>query len=93
MAPMASMAHQAPLTHSVAFLARRAATALAAVLVLGAAAAPAAYADSADAPSASPKKLPDGLYGSRTRSTTGSGGSRSRCWPRTPWACAPRRPP
>ncbi|MEU9484449.1 prenyltransferase/squalene oxidase repeat-containing protein [Streptomyces decoyicus] len=62
MAPMASMAHQAPSTHSVAFLARRAATALAAVLVLGAAAAPAAYADS---PSASPKKLPDGLYGSK----------------------------
>ncbi|MFD3418635.1 prenyltransferase/squalene oxidase repeat-containing protein [Streptomyces decoyicus] len=60
MAPMASMAHQAPSTHSVAFLARRAATALAAVLVLGAAAAPAAYADSA-----SPKKLPDGLYGSK----------------------------
>ncbi|MEW1753801.1 prenyltransferase/squalene oxidase repeat-containing protein [Streptomyces angustmyceticus] len=57
---MAPMAHQAPLTHSVAFLARRAATALAAVAVLGAAAAPAAYADSAPA---SPKKLPDGLYG------------------------------
>ncbi|MGW7576961.1 prenyltransferase/squalene oxidase repeat-containing protein [Streptomyces sp. NPDC054765] len=67
MAPMASMAHQAPLTHSVAFLARRAATALAAVAVLGAAAAPAAYADSADAPSpsASPKKLPAGLYGTK----------------------------
>ncbi|WP_406211883.1 prenyltransferase/squalene oxidase repeat-containing protein [Streptomyces decoyicus] len=68
MAPMASMAHQAPLTHSVAFLARRAATALAAVLVLGAAAAPAAYADSADAadsPPMAPKKLPDGLYGSK----------------------------
>ncbi|MGW2921633.1 prenyltransferase/squalene oxidase repeat-containing protein [Streptomyces angustmyceticus] len=55
---MAPKAHQAPLTHSVAFLARRAATALAAVAVLGAAAAPAAYADSA-----SPGKLPDGLYG------------------------------
>ncbi|MER0479596.1 prenyltransferase/squalene oxidase repeat-containing protein [Streptomyces sp. Edi2] len=62
MAPMASMAHPAPSTHSVAFLARRAATALAAVAVLGAAAAPAAYADSA---SASPKKLPDGLYGTK----------------------------
>ncbi|MGX1761026.1 prenyltransferase/squalene oxidase repeat-containing protein [Streptomyces lydicus] len=62
MAPMASMAHPAPLTHSVAFLARRAATALAAVAVLGAAAAPAAYADSASV-SASPKKLPAGLYG------------------------------
>ncbi|WP_328387084.1 hypothetical protein OHS81_26120 [Streptomyces sp. NBC_00400] len=62
MAPMASMAHPAPLTHSVAFLARRAATALAAVAVLGAAAAPAAYADSA---SASPKKLPAGLYGTK----------------------------
>ncbi|WP_435603409.1 prenyltransferase/squalene oxidase repeat-containing protein [Streptomyces sp. bgisy130] len=64
MAPMASMAHQAPLTHPVAFLARRAATALAAAAVLGAAAAPAAYADDA-APSASPKKLPDGLYGTK----------------------------
>ncbi|GFE17253.1 hypothetical protein Sgleb_53000 [Streptomyces glebosus] len=63
MAPMASMAHQAPLTHPVAFLARRAATALAAAAVLGAAAAPAAYADAA--PSASPKKLPDGLYGTK----------------------------
>ncbi|MEU8683037.1 prenyltransferase/squalene oxidase repeat-containing protein [Streptomyces sp. NPDC048611] len=63
MAPMASMAHQAPLTHPVALLARRAATALAAAVVLGAAAAPAAYADAA--PSASPKKLPDGLYGSK----------------------------
>ncbi|MGW7490445.1 prenyltransferase/squalene oxidase repeat-containing protein [Streptomyces sp. NPDC054786] len=62
MAPMASMAHQAPLPHSVAFLARRAATALAAAVVLGAAAAPAAYADS---PPASPKKLPDGLYGTK----------------------------
>ncbi|MEU8786069.1 prenyltransferase/squalene oxidase repeat-containing protein [Streptomyces sp. NPDC048637] len=62
MAPMASMAHQAPLTHPVALLARRAATALAAAAVLGAAAAPAAYADS---PSASPKKLPDGLYGTK----------------------------
>ncbi|MCR8576280.1 prenyltransferase/squalene oxidase repeat-containing protein [Streptomyces sp. Isolate_219] len=62
MAPMASMAHQAPLTHPAAFLARRAATALAAAVVLGAAAAPAAYADS---PSASPKKLPDGLYGTK----------------------------
>ncbi|MFE1176556.1 prenyltransferase/squalene oxidase repeat-containing protein [Streptomyces sp. NPDC058773] len=61
MAPMASMAHQAPLTHPVAFLARRAATALAAAVVLGAAAAPAAYA--AESPSASAKKLPDGLYG------------------------------
>ncbi|MFE6744071.1 prenyltransferase/squalene oxidase repeat-containing protein [Streptomyces tubercidicus] len=60
MAPMASMAQQAPLTHPAAFLARRAATALAAAVVLGTAAAPAAYAD---APSASPKKLPDGLYG------------------------------
>lgn len=59
---MAPMAHQASLTHSVAFLARRAATALAAVAVLGAAAAPAAYADAA---SASPKKLPDGLYGTK----------------------------
>lgn len=57
MAPMASMAQQAPLTHPAAFLARRAATALAAAVVLGAAAAPAAYAD---APS---PKLPDGLYG------------------------------
>ncbi|WP_406475797.1 prenyltransferase/squalene oxidase repeat-containing protein [Streptomyces platensis] len=57
------MAHQAPLTHPVAFLARRAATALAAAAVLGAAAAPAAYADAA--PSASPKKLPDGLYGTK----------------------------
>ncbi|MFF3543340.1 prenyltransferase/squalene oxidase repeat-containing protein [Streptomyces platensis] len=64
MAPMASMAHQAPLTHPVAFLARRAATALAAAAVLGAAAAPAAYADDA-APSASPKKLPGGLYGTK----------------------------
>ncbi|WP_327226808.1 terpene cyclase/mutase family protein [Streptomyces platensis] len=64
MAPMASMAHQAPLTHPVAFLARRAATALAAAAVLGTAAAPAAYADAA-APSASPKKLPDGLYGTK----------------------------
>lgn len=62
MAPMASMAHPAPSTHSVAFLARRAATALAAVAVLGAAAAPTAYAGSA---SASPKKLPDGLYGTK----------------------------
>ncbi|MEW2434213.1 prenyltransferase/squalene oxidase repeat-containing protein [Streptomyces caniferus] len=59
---MAPMAHQASLTHSVAFLARRAATALAAVAVLGAAAAPAAYADAA---SASPEKLPDGLYGTK----------------------------
>ncbi|UKY49943.1 prenyltransferase/squalene oxidase repeat-containing protein [Streptomyces inhibens] len=60
MAPMASMAHQAPLTHSVAFLARRAATALAAAVVLGAAAAPAAFADTP-----SPKKLPEGLYGTK----------------------------
>lgn len=59
---MAPMAHPAPSTHSVAFLARRAATALAAVAVLGTAAAPTAYADSA---SASPKKLPDGLYGTK----------------------------
>ncbi|PBC82145.1 MULTISPECIES: prenyltransferase/squalene oxidase repeat-containing protein [unclassified Streptomyces] len=62
MAPMASMAQPAPLTHSAAFLARRAAAALAAVAVLGAAAAPAAYAGSA---SASPKKLPAGLYGTK----------------------------
>ncbi|MEE4421845.1 prenyltransferase/squalene oxidase repeat-containing protein [Streptomyces bugieae] len=62
MAPMASMAHQAPSTHPVAFLARRAATALAAAVVLGAAAAPAA---SAAGPSPSPQKLPAGLYGTK----------------------------
>ncbi|MEU9116137.1 prenyltransferase/squalene oxidase repeat-containing protein [Streptomyces sp. NPDC048483] len=50
------------MAHSLAVLARRAAPALATAALLGAAAAPAAYADSA-APSASPKKLPDGLYG------------------------------
>ncbi|MFF4286293.1 prenyltransferase/squalene oxidase repeat-containing protein [Streptomyces sp. NPDC001633] len=61
MAPMASMAHQAPSTHPVAFLARRAATALAAAVVLGTAAAPAAFA----APSPSPQKLPAGLYGTK----------------------------
>ncbi|MFD8543832.1 prenyltransferase/squalene oxidase repeat-containing protein [Streptomyces sp. NPDC059649] len=66
MAPMASMAHQAPSTHPVAFLARRAATALAAAAVLGAAAAPAAFADAAPAaPSGSPQKLPAGLYGTK----------------------------
>lgn len=66
MAPMASMAHQAPSTHPVAFLARRAATALAAAMVLGAAAAP-AFADSAPAaaPSPSTQKLPAGLYGTK----------------------------
>ncbi|MFI9046242.1 prenyltransferase/squalene oxidase repeat-containing protein [Streptomyces sp. NPDC053427] len=50
------------MTHSLAVLARRAAPALATAALLGAAAAPAAYADAA-APSASPKKLPAGLYG------------------------------
>ncbi|WP_460113157.1 prenyltransferase/squalene oxidase repeat-containing protein [Streptomyces platensis] len=67
MAPMASTAHQAASTYPVAFLARRAATALAAAVVLGAAAAPAAFADSAPAaaPSASPQKLPAGLYGTK----------------------------
>ncbi|UZJ31595.1 prenyltransferase/squalene oxidase repeat-containing protein [Streptomyces endophytica] len=62
MAPMASMAHQAPSTHPVAFLARRAATALAAAVALGAAAAPAAFAAG---PSPSPQKLPAGLYGTK----------------------------
>ncbi|WP_066935094.1 prenyltransferase/squalene oxidase repeat-containing protein [Streptomyces sp. NBRC 110611] len=61
---MASMAPQAPLTHPVAFLARRAATALAAVAVLGTAAAPAAFAD-APSPSPSAGKLPSGLYGTK----------------------------
>lgn len=64
MARMASMAPQAPLTHSVAFLARRAALALTATAVLGAAAAPAAFAGS-PSPKASAKKLPDGLYGTK----------------------------
>ncbi|TJZ55542.1 hypothetical protein FCH28_09340 [Streptomyces piniterrae] len=60
---MASLAHQARPTRSVAFLARRAAMALTAVAVLGAAplmGAPAAYADTP-----APKKLPDGLYGTK----------------------------
>ncbi|MGW9045308.1 prenyltransferase/squalene oxidase repeat-containing protein [Streptomyces lydicus] len=68
MAPMAPLAQQAPATHPVAFLARRAAMALAAAAVLGGAAAPAAYAvDGADsAPAAgSSKKLPEGLYGTK----------------------------
>lgn len=52
----------APMAPSRAALARRTVTALAAAAVLGAAAAPAAFAEPA-APSASPKKLPDGLYG------------------------------
>ncbi|MGG7574025.1 prenyltransferase/squalene oxidase repeat-containing protein [Streptomyces sirii] len=62
---MASMAPQAPSTHPVAFLARRAALALAALAVLGTATAPAAFAEPAAAPSASPQKLPDGLYGTK----------------------------
>ncbi|MGW1376357.1 prenyltransferase/squalene oxidase repeat-containing protein [Streptomyces sp. NPDC002446] len=62
---MAPMAPQAPSTHSVALVARRAAMALAAAAVLGAAAAPAAFATPAAGPSASPKKLPDGLYGTK----------------------------
>lgn len=64
---MAPMAPQAPSTHSVAFLARRAAMALAAAAVLGTATAPAAFADPAAAPSPSPspKKLPAGLYGTK----------------------------
>ncbi|AJT67379.3 hypothetical protein T261_5763 [Streptomyces lydicus] len=57
------MATMAPMAHSLAVLARRAAPALATAALLGAAAAPAAYADAA--PSASPKKLPDGLYGTK----------------------------
>ncbi|WP_434095111.1 prenyltransferase/squalene oxidase repeat-containing protein [Streptomyces lydicus] len=68
MAPLAPMAQQAPSTHPVAFLARRAAMALAAAAVLGGAAAPAAYAvDGADAAPAagSTKKLPEGLYGTK----------------------------
>ncbi|MFJ9852991.1 prenyltransferase/squalene oxidase repeat-containing protein [Streptomyces sp. NPDC101150] len=52
------------MTHSLAVLARRAAPALATAALLGAAAAPAAYAADA-APSASPKELPAGLYGSK----------------------------
>lgn len=64
MAPMASMAPQAPLTHPVAFLARRAAMTLAAAAVLGGTATPAAFAD---APSSSPSRaeLPGGLYGTK----------------------------
>ncbi|MFD5736629.1 prenyltransferase/squalene oxidase repeat-containing protein [Streptomyces sioyaensis] len=65
MAPTASLAQQAPAPHSGAPLARRAATALAAALVLGAAAAPAAYAAVPGSPSAAAKKLPDGLYGTK----------------------------
>ncbi|MEU9119383.1 prenyltransferase/squalene oxidase repeat-containing protein [Streptomyces sp. NPDC048506] len=61
---MDSMAPQAPLTHPVAFLARRAATALAAAAVLATAAAPAAFAD-APSPSPSAGKLPSGLYGTK----------------------------
>ncbi|WP_329151580.1 hypothetical protein OIU91_30255 [Streptomyces sp. NBC_01456] len=67
MAPTASPAHQAPSPHSGAQLARRATTALAAALVLGAAAAP-AYAAAAGSPSVlskAPGKLPDGLYGTK----------------------------
>ncbi|MEV0372002.1 prenyltransferase/squalene oxidase repeat-containing protein [Streptomyces sp. NPDC050636] len=64
MARMASMAPQAPLTHSVAFLARRAAMALTATAVLGLATAPAAFADS-PSPKPTAKKLPDGLYGTK----------------------------
>ncbi|MFI1308016.1 prenyltransferase/squalene oxidase repeat-containing protein [Streptomyces sioyaensis] len=69
MAPTASLAQQAPAPHSGAPLARRAATALAAAMVLGAAAAPAAYAAApaaaAGSPSAAAKKLPAGLYGTK----------------------------
>ncbi|MFI2188048.1 prenyltransferase/squalene oxidase repeat-containing protein [Streptomyces sioyaensis] len=65
MAPTASLAQQAPAPPSGAPLARRAATALAAALVLGAAAAPAAYAAAPGSPSAAAKKLPDGLYGTK----------------------------
>ncbi|SOE14033.1 Prenyltransferase and squalene oxidase repeat-containing protein [Streptomyces sp. 2323.1] len=65
MAPTASLAQQAPAPHSGAPLARRAATALAAALVLGAAAAPAAYAAVPGSPSAAAKKLPAGLYGTK----------------------------
>ncbi|MCF3177883.1 hypothetical protein IPZ61_31790 [Streptomyces sioyaensis] len=65
MAPTASLAQQAPAPHSGALLTRRAATALAAALVLGAGAAPAAYAAAPGSPSAAAKKLPEGLYGTK----------------------------
>ncbi|MFB6440405.1 prenyltransferase/squalene oxidase repeat-containing protein [Streptomyces sp. NPDC056411] len=64
------MAPQVPSTHRVAFLARRAAMAVVAATVLGAATAPAASAAGAGAPAApaapaAPKKLPEGLYGTK----------------------------
>ncbi|MEV6568723.1 prenyltransferase/squalene oxidase repeat-containing protein [Streptomyces kronopolitis] len=64
MAPTAFSAPQAPSPRSGAPLARRVTTALAAALVLGAAAAP-AYAAGAPSISGAPKKLPDGLYGTK----------------------------
>ncbi|WP_433856102.1 prenyltransferase/squalene oxidase repeat-containing protein [Streptomyces kronopolitis] len=64
MAPTAFSAPQAPSPRSGAPLLRRATTALAAALVLGAAAAP-AYAAGAPSLSGAPKKLPDGLYGTK----------------------------
>ncbi|MFE3551123.1 prenyltransferase/squalene oxidase repeat-containing protein [Streptomyces kronopolitis] len=65
MAPTAPSAPQAPSPRSGVRPARRATTALAAALVLGAAAAPAYAAGSPALISKAPKKLPDGLYGTK----------------------------
>lgn len=65
MAPTAPSAPQTPSPRSGARPARRATTALAAALVLGAAAAPAYAAGAPSTVSRAPKKLPHGLYGTK----------------------------